>query len=317
MQRHGNNQRIFGQHPPHHIRHPQAGRPCHLLPVAVFQPQHNLAPRITIQQRRTPLHPGRRRLHTSIAVDVTILPACRQRYTAAITNSTTQKSGVAPTWSTQTKVTLHQITAGNAARRIDQRDSCLKLRKHQPMYLSMNNPMTDTATLQRHRARATAEGMFLHATAADELQDRLAMVNKPFTDAAIVTGFPDFWRQLHPEAAIVSDSETLDLIPQSHDLVAHMMGLHWSNDPVGQLIQCRRALRPDGLFIAVSFGGDTLQELRRALGEAEIPSPAACLRASPPCPSCGISAACCNGPDLPCLSLIPPRSALSTATSGT
>lgn len=138
------------------------------------------------------------------------------------------------------------------------------------MYLSMNNPMTDTATLQRHRARATAEGMFLHATAADELQDRLAMVNKPFTDAAIVTGFPDFWRQLQPEAAIVSDSETLDLIPQSHDLVAHMMGLHWSNDPVGQLIQCRRALRPDGLFIAVSFGGDTLQELRRALGDAEI-----------------------------------------------
>jgi len=48
------------------------------------------------------------------------------------------------------------------------------------------------------------------------------------------------------------------------------MALHWANDPVGQLIQCRRALRPDGLFIAVSFGGDTLQELRRALGEAEI-----------------------------------------------
>jgi SAM-dependent methyltransferase len=134
----------------------------------------------------------------------------------------------------------------------------------------MNKPMTDTATLHRHRARATAEGMFLHSAAADELQDRLDMVNKPFTDAAIVTGFPDFWAQAHPNAKVVSDMETLDLAPQSHDLVAHMMGLHWANDPVGQLIQCRRALRPDGLFIAVSFGGDTLQELRRALGEAEI-----------------------------------------------
>ena len=121
----------------------------------------------------------------------------------------------------------------------------------------MTTPMTDRQSLQHHRARATAEGMFLHAAAADELQDRLDMVNKSFTDAAIVTGFPDFWAQRYGDAAIVSDMETLDLAPQSFDLVAHVMGLHWANDPVGQ-------------FIAVSLGGDTLQELRRALGQAEI-----------------------------------------------
>jgi SAM-dependent methyltransferase len=130
--------------------------------------------------------------------------------------------------------------------------------------------MTDTLALKMRRARTTYGGMFLHHAAADELQDRLDMVNKSFTDAAIVTGHPEFWAAQHPNANTVSDMETLDLIPQSHDLVAHMMGLHWANDPVGQLIQCRRALRPDGLFIAISFGGDTLQELRRALGEAEI-----------------------------------------------
>ena len=138
------------------------------------------------------------------------------------------------------------------------------------MYLSMTTPMTDIPALTARRARATAQGLFLHGAAADELQDRLEMVNKSFTDAAIVTGFPDFWRERYPNAVIASDTETLDITPQSNDLVAHMMGLHWANDPVGQLIQCRRALRPDGLFIAVSFGGDTLQELRRALGEAEI-----------------------------------------------
>ena len=53
-------------------------------------------------------------------------------------------------------------------------------------------------------------------------------------------------------------------------MMIHGMCLHWANDPVGQLIQCRRALRPDGLLITVSLGGDTLQELRRSLGEAEI-----------------------------------------------
>lgn len=130
--------------------------------------------------------------------------------------------------------------------------------------------MTDTTALRRRRARATPDGLFLHATAADELQDRLEMVNKSFTNAVVVTGFPNYWASQQPTAKITSDTEILDLEPQSHDLIAHMMSLHWANDPVGQLIQCRRALRPDGLFISVSFGGDTLQELRRALGEAEI-----------------------------------------------
>jgi len=134
----------------------------------------------------------------------------------------------------------------------------------------MTTPMTDRTALEAHRARATADGLFLHSAAAEELQDRLDMVNKSFKSAAIVTGFSSFWSQHHSDALIVSDMETLPLEQQSHDMVAHMMALHWANDPVGQLIQCRRALRPDGLFIAVSFGGDTLQELRRALGEAEI-----------------------------------------------
>ncbi len=130
--------------------------------------------------------------------------------------------------------------------------------------------MTDLSALARNRARATTEGLFLHETAADEVQDRLEMVNKSFTSPAIVTGFADFWQARYPQARVVADSDIVDLTPQSHDLVLHMMSLHWANDPVGQLIQCRRALVPDGLLIAISFGGDTLQELRRALGEAEI-----------------------------------------------
>ncbi|MEL6586265.1 MAG: SAM-dependent methyltransferase, partial [Pseudomonadota bacterium] len=38
---------------------------------------------------------------------------------------------------------------------------------------------------------------------------------------------------------------------------------------VGQLIQCRRALAPDGLFLGVAFGGQTLHELRAVLAQAE------------------------------------------------
>ena len=47
------------------------------------------------------------------------------------------------------------------------------------------------------------------------------------------------------------------------------MSLHWANDPVGQLIQCRRALRPDGLLLCIFPGGASYHELRTCLTEAE------------------------------------------------
>lgn len=47
------------------------------------------------------------------------------------------------------------------------------------------------------------------------------------------------------------------------------MALHWANDPVGQIIQASRALKPDGLFQAVCLGGQTLHELRACLAQAE------------------------------------------------
>lgn len=128
----------------------------------------------------------------------------------------------------------------------------------------------DRPALTRRRARATDEALFLHRAARDEVQDRLSMVNRTFTAPAIVTPFPTIWRDVLPKARIIGDEETLALTPDAHDLVVHAMALHWANDPVGQLIQCRRALRPDGLLLAICLGGETLHELRAALGQAEI-----------------------------------------------
>lgn len=129
--------------------------------------------------------------------------------------------------------------------------------------------MTDPLVLKQHRDRATPEGLFLHHAAADEINDRLAMVNKSFTDQAVVTGFPALWTEKLPSARQVPDSDALDLAPGSLDLAVHALSLHWANDPVGQIIQCRRALRPDGLFLGVTLGGQTLHELRACLAQAE------------------------------------------------
>ena len=130
--------------------------------------------------------------------------------------------------------------------------------------------LTDRTALLRNRARAQEDALFLHDWVADEIKERLSEVKKTFTNIAIVTGFPDYWQRLFPEASVVPDEETLALGQAAHDLVLHVMALHWANDPVGQLVQCRRALQPDGLLIATALGGQTLHELRSSLAEAEI-----------------------------------------------
>lgn len=73
-----------------------------------------------------------------------------------------------------------------------------------------------------------------------------------------------------PDLSLVVDDEIIPLEQGSADLIVSLLSLHWTNDLPGALSQIRRALRPDGLFIGALFGGSTLNELRWALGEAEL-----------------------------------------------
>lgn len=134
----------------------------------------------------------------------------------------------------------------------------------------------DTALLaqRRRRARQIGGADFLHQTAATEISERLEEVNRTFRQAVIVGPQPHVWAaalavRVGDAITALPDAEILELAPGIADLVVHGLCLHWSNDPVGQLIQARRALRPDGLFLGVLFGGDTLHELRISLAEAE------------------------------------------------
>ena len=70
----------------------------------------------------------------------------------------------------------------------------------------------------------------------------------------------------------VCDEEFLPFKSQSLDLVVSGLTLHMVNDLPGALVQIRRAIKPDGLFLAAVLGGRTLIELREvmALAEEEI-----------------------------------------------
>jgi SAM-dependent methyltransferase len=68
---------------------------------------------------------------------------------------------------------------------------------------------------------------------------------------------------------VVADEEALPFRDGSLDLVVSALALQFVNDLPGTFVQIRRALKPDGLFLAALIGGDTLTELRQCFAAAE------------------------------------------------
>lgn len=122
--------------------------------------------------------------------------------------------------------------------------------------------------LRRARAGAVGFADFLHIEAREIVLERLSEVNRSFTDPLIVSPWPSLWSHW-PGARIIPDHDTLEVAQGIHDLAIHGLCLHGANDPVGQLVQLRHALKPDGLMVAALFGGQTLHELRACIGQAE------------------------------------------------
>jgi SAM-dependent methyltransferase len=132
----------------------------------------------------------------------------------------------------------------------------------------------------RRRALARAKGGedFLLAHAAD-IAERLLAVDRKFEKAALITPFQAKAAEtllagikigaLNQVSTLDTPNETLPLEPGSLDLVVSLHTLHETNDVPGALIQMKRALKPDGLMLAVMPGGETLKELRFALTQAE------------------------------------------------
>lgn len=157
----------------------------------------------------------------------------------------------------------------------------------------------DRALLRRRRDRAATSfdaHDFLFRETAERLVDRLEDVKRQFHAVADVGCHagevgqalagrgvmrPLVQSDLSPRLAgrasravngpaIAADEELLPFAAGSFDLVLSNLSLHWVNDLPGALIQIRKSLAPDGLFIGSMLGGETLTELRVALQQAEL-----------------------------------------------
>ena len=166
----------------------------------------------------------------------------------------------------------------------------------------MNDPqyVFDRPRLRQQRRRAAAgfaRHDFLFRELGERLLDRLADVRRAFPLAADLSPYPGLLGGLRDamgdslggietlietgdvrlargagrgSTQLGCDEEALPFRAGSLDLILSCMGLHWVNDLPGAMIQMRDALRPDGLFLGVMLGGETLHELRQCLMEAEL-----------------------------------------------
>ena len=141
--------------------------------------------------------------------------------------------------------------------------------------------------LRRDRAATAGDADYLHRRAADEIVDRLDLVQRDLRTAldlgcgntylserlrerglAVIDA--DAGRLFAARAGGVQcDEDRLPFADGSFDLVVSVGVLDTVNDLPGTLALIRRALRPDGLFLAAFAGAGSLPRLRQALQAAE------------------------------------------------
>jgi len=160
--------------------------------------------------------------------------------------------------------------------------------------MSEQHLLFDRRLLRARRARFATEiaaHEFLLSHVAREIAERVGLVLRSFPLALDLGAYhgllgqkvaelPSVGGMLYAESAyalaalcpspsLVCDEDLLPFKEASLNLIVSGLALHRVNDLPGALVQIRRALSPDGLFIAGLLGARALIELRQALIEAE------------------------------------------------
>lgn len=128
------------------------------------------------------------------------------------------------------------------------------------------------------RARAASHGFekaFLVQTMANELAERLSYVSRKFENILVTGPIAQFADSILGTQAysltknLMLEEDILPFAPESFDLILSAGTLDSVNDLPGTLVQIRRTLKPDGLFLGTLFGAGSLRTLKAAMLRAE------------------------------------------------
>lgn len=127
-------------------------------------------------------------------------------------------------------------------------------------------------TFHKRRSLNFEQHNFLFEYAKDEIETRLSEIKRSFKDKIILGQRIkiDGYTSINIARNNEDTTEIIPLEPQSANCILSILDLHAVNDLPTYLLQIRHALRPDGVFMAALFGGETLFELRHALLNSEI-----------------------------------------------
>ncbi|WP_397598332.1 methyltransferase domain-containing protein [Sphingorhabdus sp.] len=138
----------------------------------------------------------------------------------------------------------------------------------------------------RERASRRQGDQFLWRHIAQDLGERLGFVTRVFEHALIIGPIADWQKDILPgdmrctHMPLISlggaedtqngfEEDRLPFAPASFDLVISAGTLDSVNDLPGALIQIRRILKPDGLFLGHMFGAGTLATLKSMFLESD------------------------------------------------
>ncbi|MCF4099497.1 methyltransferase domain-containing protein [Maritalea mediterranea] len=137
----------------------------------------------------------------------------------------------------------------------------------------------------------TAEGPdnFIADLMIADLKDRLSTITRTFEKALLLAPHPDFFaKDVHTAEgpvpfdhaltlplekageATVYDPNHLTLPCNDYDLIVSLADLQMLDDVPGFFAQAQRHLKPDGLCVVATLGGDSLTELRQAWLNADV-----------------------------------------------
>lgn len=266
--------------------------------AAIFQPQDNLARQVVVCDRRPDPIVQRRRCQAGRAFRIiAVLKSEGQRTRCAPRR--VQEANARPAFGAEIAALGGDGPACRAAfgkRKVERRLYELAQRQHRALVgdviilhkTEMHAPDLPPEIFDRRRRRAFFEralqrtgDRFLWRYIAGELAERLSVVTREFADALIIGPMAVEattiigQRNCHIHSATLSEVAGANAIAAEEDRLPFGAGqfdliiaggsLDSVNDLPGALVQIRRALRPDGLFLGQIYGAGSLSTMKSAL----------------------------------------------------